>query len=76
MMPHAALCVNICGWVCTLKVDKGYQDIFILFSLRAMPTVNLFVGKKIKPGHLSLVSWKKSLCGKNALSVLREWNKP
>ena len=26
-----------------------------------MPTVNLFGGKQLKPGHLSLGSWKKSL---------------
>ena len=64
-MVHSALCVSICGGrsvcVCTLKVDKGYQDVFYFFSLRDMPTVNLFGGKQFKPGHLSLVSWNKSL---------------
>ena len=46
-----------------------------------MLTVKLFRGKQFKQGHLSLGSWKWSLvkvmsCGKNALSVLREWKKP
>ena len=34
---------------------------YLFFSLRDMPTVNLFWGEQFKPGHLSLVSWKKSL---------------
>ena len=41
-----------------------------------MPTVNLFGGKQFKPGHLSLVFMEEDPCGKNALSVLREWKKP
>ena len=36
LMPHCALCVNICvlhNFFCTLseKVDTGYQDVFISF---------------------------------------------
>ena len=46
-----------------------------------MLTVNLFGGKQFKQGHLSIGSWKwilmeVILCGKNVLSVLREWKKP
>ena len=61
MMPHCALCVNIwvCVCVCTLKLIRDIKMYF--FSLRDMPTVNLFGGKQFKPLHLSLVSWKKSL---------------
>ena len=45
-----------------------------------MLTVNHFGGKQIKQGHLSIGSWKWILmevifCGKNVLSVLREWKK-
>ena len=46
-----------------------------------MLTVNLFGGKQFKQGHLSIGSWKwifmkVIFCGKNVLSVLREWKKP
>ena len=33
--------------------------------------VNLFRGKQFKPGHFSFM--EEEPCGKNALSVLREW---
>ena len=82
MIPHSALCVNICvcvcvcvcvwgggggGGVCTLKVDKGYQDVFISF---------LFGDKQFKPGHLSFSFMEEEPCGKNSWSVFREWKKP
>ena len=46
-----------------------------------MLTVNLFWGKQFKQGHLSIDSWKGILievifCGKNVVSILREWKKP